>query len=67
MEELLQVPRWTRRLTQMAPGSPGAAGHRHRLTTIKTKSAAVGWHEYWMGGGGRGQGHCSLRHSQHHT
>ena len=39
-------PRWR-------GGSPGCARHRHRLTTIKTKSAAVGSHEYWMGGRAR--------------
>ena len=46
-------PRWTRRLSQMAWWVPWDARHRHRLTTIKTKSAAVGSHEYWMGGRAR--------------
>ena len=52
MEELLRSPDGLDGSPRWRPGSPGAAGHRHRLTTIKTKSAAVGWHEYWMGGGG---------------
>ena len=52
MEELLRSPDGPGGSPRWRPGSPGGARHRHRLTTIKTKSAAVGWHEYWMGGGG---------------
>ena len=52
MEELLRSPDGPDGSPRWRPGSPGGARHRHRLTTIKTKSAAVGSHEYWMGGGG---------------
>ena len=55
-----EEPRWRSRPRWSSWSAPpdgarsrGSARHRHRLTTIKTKSAAVGSHEYWMGGRAR--------------